>query len=166
MLPRAPKTPLGRLQGLPRHLPDAFRSAQDASRAPKRCPRRLQEHSRGLQDGSRSAQDASHTAPAALQRPPRVPKSLQDGAKSLQDASKSTQDASKSTQDASKRSPGASMEGHRVLQLPVRRPFAKQGPPNDLTTRPSCGQSLSNPTAGTAKALSSSAWMISTATDS
>ena len=142
-LPRVPKRPPGRLQGVPRHRPDGSRSAQDASlagpRAPKRLPRRLQEHPGGLPDGSKSAQDASHTAPATLQRPPRAPRSLQDAATSLQDA---------------RHGPHVARLGPYVAQL---RPYVPQlglCVPRLEPTKPSCGQSLSNPTASTTMALS------------
>ena len=58
------------------------------------------------------------------------------------------------------------MEGHRGLQVPLGRPSAEQGPPNDVATKLSRGESLSNPAASPAKTLSYSACMISTATDS
>ena len=146
-----------RCQGPPRCLPDGSRGAQDSQAAlgaPRTPPKRLQGRPRCFQDSPSSAQDTFQTAPGEPKTPPRQ----------LQDASRSLQDSSKSAQELRRRSQPPT-EGHRGLQALFRRPSAEQGPPNDASTRPSCGQSLSNPTPSTTKALCSSTCRISTATD-
>ena len=107
-----------------------------------------------LPDGSRSAQDASRTAPRRLQERPRRLQERPKPPRRLDDASKSLQEGQRAPKTCPRGPQEPPMEGHRGLQVPLGRPSAEQGPPHDVATRLSCGQSLPNPAASPAKALS------------
>ena len=121
---------------LPRPLPGPQDASQTALGAPKTLPG-------GLQEACRSAQDVSESA----QEPPRR---LEDASKNLQEGQRAPKTCPRGPQEPP-------MEGHRGLQVLARMPFAVQGLPEDMTSRLPCEQSLSNPAASAAKALSSSA---------
>ena len=133
----APTTPPIRLQERPRWLANGSKSASDGSRS-------AQDASRSAQDGSRSAQDTFRTAPQAPKKPPRR----------LQERPRRPQ----SLQDTSKRVPRTTHGGPQGSPSACRDALCSiQGLPEDMTSRLSCEQNLSNPAASAAKALSSSA---------